>query len=69
MLRCHFLSVGEIDAQAFARDIAPVLVHIAPEHYLERFEEEVMRGVIPHSLPVVGKPARKLPGRARARGA
>src|SRR3989344_66118 len=54
----HFLSIGEIDAQALARDIAAALMHVLPEHHLERLQKNMMRRVIPNGLfRMIGEPA------------
>src|SRR3989344_6758614 len=68
LLCSHRFSIREIDAQSLAREVAPPLVHVWPERHLERFEEQVVGGVVAHGLfRVVGEAAREFLRRSRAR--
>src|SRR6185369_11773540 len=59
---------GEVDAQAFARDIASALMHIRSEHHLKRFEKEMMGCVVADGLfCVISESSSKFLCCARAR--
>src|SRR3989344_5808527 len=64
----HLLPPAEVDAQALARDIAPPLVHFAPQDHLQGLQEQVMsRVVFNRLLRMVSESSRKLLRGSRAR--